>query len=79
MPAAIRLSAAAWYGHCAPWAAELHARALYADGAFDDLHAFAEKLADGHPEHLRSLAPIQARALLFAGRQDRAEEIARHT
>ncbi|MFF7946506.1 LuxR C-terminal-related transcriptional regulator [Streptomyces griseorubiginosus] len=77
VPAAIRLSAAAWYGHGAPWAAELHARALFADGAFDDLHAFAEKVAAGHPEHLRTLAPTQARACLFAGRQDRAEEIAR--
>ncbi|KUN29597.1 hypothetical protein AQJ23_02200 [Streptomyces antibioticus] len=74
--AAIRLSAAAWYGHSAPWAAELHARALFADGAFDDLDAFAEKVAADHPEHLCALAPAQARAHLFAGRQDRADEIA---
>ncbi|MGW7207614.1 hypothetical protein [Streptomyces sp. NPDC054837] len=73
VPAAIRLSAAAWYGHDAPWAAELHARSLFAEGAFDDLHAFAEKVAASHREHLRALAP----AYLFAGRQDRAEENAR--
>ncbi|WP_330269489.1 helix-turn-helix transcriptional regulator [Streptomyces griseorubiginosus] len=76
VPAAIRLSAAAWYGHSAAWAAELHARALFADGTFDDLHTFAEKVAAGHPEHARALAPVQARAFLFEGRQDQAEETA---
>lgn len=76
VPAAIRLSAAAWYGHSAPWAADLHARALFADGAYDDLHTFAEKVAAGHPEHARDLAPVQARALLLEGRQDQGEKTA---
>ncbi|MFJ8593465.1 LuxR C-terminal-related transcriptional regulator [Streptomyces sp. NPDC093598] len=76
VPAAIRLSAAAWDGHPTSRAAELHARALFAGGAIDDLHAFVEKVAADRPEHLHRLLPIQARAFLFEGRQERADSIA---
>ncbi|MFF7445552.1 MULTISPECIES: LuxR C-terminal-related transcriptional regulator [unclassified Streptomyces] len=76
VPAAVRLSAAAWYGHCVPWAAALHARALFTDGAFDDLHAFVEKVTADHPELVHALVPSQARAFLFEGLAERAEELA---
>lgn len=74
--AAIRLSAAAWDGHPTARAAELHARALFAGGAFEDLHAFVEKVSVEHPDHVRHLVPIQARTLLFEGRQDHADTVA---
>ncbi|MEU2062440.1 LuxR C-terminal-related transcriptional regulator [Streptomyces sp. NPDC013455] len=75
--AAIRLSAAAWDGHPGPEAAELHARALFAAGAFADLRAFVEKASADRPEHLHRLAPVQARAALFEGRPEEADRAAR--
>ncbi|MFD7408648.1 LuxR C-terminal-related transcriptional regulator [Streptomyces sp. NPDC059866] len=76
IPAATRLSAAAWDSHPTVRAAELRARALFAAGVFEDLHAFVEKVSVEHSDYVSRLAPVQARAFLFDGRSVEADRTA---